>query len=352
MSQSPATGALSALALVVLAAPPGVAADVSAKTVLTGLSEPRDVAIRPGGTPESYEIFVADMGARRVIKMASDKPNESTEVITGFPEVASDSDEARTGNPLCLLFLDSGHLVAGLAGSPPEVRLYQLADADAPISADEAKQRVTAELREDAPHFPPDRCHALIRTRPNDVVSDALLVTVASLDEPLSKIPIRAGMLGTMTQFETKSGSGPTVSRPAALAVSDQGYVVVAEGGFRQKEMQLMFLNPTNGQVVMRVPTGLSELVGLAYSPKTGNLYAAAKADGTPNEVGVFRIDEASGKSFLVDVRAATAVKVADVARPTQMAFGPDGALYVTALGEPGDDESPRGVLLKLTGEL
>jgi hypothetical protein len=45
-------------------------------------------------------------------------------------------------------------------------------------------------------------------------------------------------------------------------------------------------------------------------------------------------------------------VKVADVARPSALAFGPDGALYVTAFGKPTDHESATGVLLKLTGEL
>jgi hypothetical protein len=295
-------------------------------------------------------VFVADSGAGRVIKVSSDKADESTDVITDFPVPAEGGEQAGAGNPLRLLFLDRQRLVAGLSGITPEVRLYDLADADRAISANEAKQRVTVELNDDAHRFTADGCRALARTRGNDAVSDMLIVAAASLAEPLWTIPVRGGTLDTMTQFEMDSSAA--VGVPTALTVSDQGYVVVAVDGSRSTKIQLMFLNPTNGQNVMRMHTELTGLVGLAYNPKSGNLYAAGSAYGTSDDEGVFRIDDANKPRDQFSTPRAAEVKVAEVHRPTALAFGPDGALYVTASGEPGDGDLNHGVLLKLTGEL
>jgi hypothetical protein len=66
-----------------------------------------------------------------------------------------------------------------------------------------------------------------------------------------------------------------------------------------------------------------------------------------PHQGGVFRIDAVSE----TPAAKCNAVKIADVVRPTALAFGPDGALYVTAFGELDKEESP-GVLLKITGDL
>ncbi|HJQ81780.1 MAG TPA: hypothetical protein VJ828_17580, partial [Lacipirellulaceae bacterium] len=115
---------------------PAVADEVSVETVLTGLSHPASVAIRPGGTAERYEVFVADSGAQRVVKISSNNPGRSTDVITGFPDASATGKRLTKGNPFCLLFLDEKHLVAGIAGAPPELRLYELTEADTPLDAD------------------------------------------------------------------------------------------------------------------------------------------------------------------------------------------------------------------------
>jgi hypothetical protein len=61
---------------------------------------------------------------------------------------------------------------------------------------------------------------------------------------------------------------------------------------------------------------------------------------------GIFRIDDAGEPGNA----KCTAVKIAAVERPSAMAFGPDGILYITTFGE---SEKPRGgKLLKITGEL
>jgi hypothetical protein len=83
----------------------------------------------------------------------------------------------------------------------------------------------------------------------------------------------------------------------------------------------------------------------VAYSAKSGNLYALATAYGKDVQ-GLFRVDDARepGEQQII------ATNLADIKRATAMAFAPDGALYVTTLGE--EDEDDDGALLKVTGNL
>jgi hypothetical protein len=74
----------------------------------------------------------------------------------------------------------------------------------------------------------------------------------------------------------------------------------------------------------------------------------AANFSATNDRGGVYRIDDAgeSGKP------ACRAVKVAEAARPTALAFAPDGTLYVVVLGGDDNKDKDSGALLKITGEL
>ena len=101
---------------------------------------------------------------------------------------------------------------------------------------------------------------------------------------------------------------------------------------------RLAFYNPIDGKVELAMATDLHEFIGLAYSPITGSLYAADFAGG------IHRIDDASEPGH----PACRTVKVADVSKPTALAFAPDGALYVVTFGS-GDDD---GTLEVITGEL
>jgi hypothetical protein len=329
--------------LLVTWGPSVFAADVTIETVLANLSNPSSVATRPGGVAERYEVFVADSGARRIVKMSSNEPNRSTEVATGFPQASNRGERGPAPNPICLLFLDEKHLVVGIAGAPPEVRLYELTDAASSLSADAAKQRVSPELPADASEAPFGNCVGLARTRANDYVPDVLLVALAG-SHPFGgvwKVPVRANMLGEMSRLQGKLQE----LQPTALTVSEQGYVLAADKSSRSVKVRLMFLNPTNGQLVLTFQPELSEITGVAYSPKSGNLYALATAYGK-DEQGLFRFDDTRKPG---DQRI-TVTKLADIKRATALAFGPDGALYVTSIGDKAENDD--GELLKVVGDL
>jgi hypothetical protein len=324
-------------------APPVFADDLTVETVLTDLNGPSSVAIRPGGANERYEVFVAESGARRIVKISSSEPNRPTDVITGFP-VASRPDNRRPeGNPLGLLFLDEKHLVVGISGAPPELRLYELANVGHALRADGAKQKVAPDLpgNDSEPKFA--EFVGLARTRSNDFVADMLLAAIRGVG--VWKVPVRANVLGEMSRLESMPrflDISPTV-----LTISEQGYLLTVDydESSRSIKSRFVFLNPTNGQVVLGFDPGLVDVRGVAYSPKSGDLYAVATVYGKDEE-GLFRLDDARQPGE----REVTVTKLADIREPTAMAFGPDGAVYVSTLGDKSKDDD--GALLKITGEL
>jgi hypothetical protein len=105
----------------------------------------------------------------------------------------------------------------------------------------------------------------------------------------------------------------------------------------------------------MALPTGLRDVVALAYSPSSNRLYAADLAWSAAGEGGIYRLD--AGK---VDGRSGLkAIKIASLERPTALAFAADNTLYAVALGAPmkdGDkqdqDAAKKGMLVKITGDL
>ena len=88
------------------------AADVSVDSVLKDLHHPCGVVVRPGGTADRYEVFIADSGAGRIVRRSNLVPKQATDVVTGFKTQVAADPFHQTG-PLALLFLDPGLLVVG-----------------------------------------------------------------------------------------------------------------------------------------------------------------------------------------------------------------------------------------------
>jgi len=100
---------------------------------------------------------------------------------------------------------------------------------------------------------------------------------------------------------------------------------------------------------LLSVPTGLHDIIGLAYSPRSGFLYALDLAWSDGKEAGLYRIDSARQDGQ----PSAKAVKIAALERPTALAFAADGTLYVTLLGAAQDGAKEKsGQLVKITGDL
>ncbi|MEX2308439.1 MAG: hypothetical protein WD738_12640 [Pirellulales bacterium] len=342
---------LASLVVVGLLAAAALAADdVTVATILDGLQNPSGVAIRPETSADDYEIYVADAGAGRIARTRSGQSGNGDDVITGFASQPNRTDPFQSSGPRGLLFLDRVRLVVtGSAGKGRAfVRLYELSDEPTPLAAERYEQHVEPTAAGEQPELAVEAFYGLARTSANDSVADLLIVIAHGKERSAGtwKVPIRAGMLGELEVFRPSGPNETTV--PSGIAVGRHGYVVMSEPGANRQSQaaRLKFLNPIDGSVALELAADVPEIPGLAYSPRTGNLYVIAS--GNSDRDGVYRIEDIGrpGKP------ACAAVKVADVHRPTALVFGPDGALYVTALGEVDANETNTGVLLKLTGEL
>jgi hypothetical protein len=325
-----------------------LAADVSVEKVIGNLEGPCALAVRPGSSGPS-DVFVAECGAGRVVRIEGDKSGRSKEVISGFPPQAAEGKSNENSSVVgvqSLFFLDRTRLVVagGDAGGKPFIRLYEVGDTNSSQKASDAKQDVELSPNDDQAASIRS-FHDVARTQPNDKVADLLIAAARGERRPagLWKVAIRANTLGDIAPLgKAKSDGTPQVV--GGTAIADSGYIAIASGiNPDSQPSTLTFINPLNGQTVFRIKTDLERIVSLAYNPTTGNLFAA-DASSLSKSGGIYRLDEDSelGKP------ACKAIKVADVARPTALTFAADGTLYVTALGENGGT----GSLLTITGEL
>ena len=298
---------------------------VARETTLRNLNRPCGIAVRPGGTADRYEVFIAESGAGRIVRWSTASPSQAAEVISGF-DASDDFNRFNPQGPVCLWFLDPGLLVVGTTVSSPDalVRSYELPDDERVLDAEADRH---ADARSDGGGDAV--CLALTRTRANEFVSDALLLAVREGNQgTLQRARVQAGIVGRPKPF----GKSESPSSPRVLATSPAGRVVVGD-----EQGTLTFYNPIDGNSELRLATKLTQLTGLAYSPTTDSLYAAAF------EQGLYRIDDASqpGKP------ACNPMRIADIKQSSALAFAPDGSLYVLTFGD-----GKNGTLQVITGDL
>ncbi len=323
---------------------------VTVKKVLTGLKSPHGVAVRPDGSGEAYEVFVAESGAGRVVKILSGKPEKRIDVVSGFSDKIANGDSLQSAGLHSLLFLDHMRLVVtgGDDDGVPFVRLYELPEPESPLAADQHKREASVAEAGKEPNLAAHVFRSIARTQSNDRVGDFLLVAapIDGKSAGLVYVPVRSGALGDVVPASVKNATGEF--QIGGITVANNGYVVIATNplGESTRESQLAFFSPLDRRIVMQVRTDLSRIAALAYNPKSGNLYVADSPVSAGGRGGIYRIDSANQQ----DATVCKTVKIADVRRPTALAFAPDGTLYVTDAGDSQNKDA--GQLLKLQGDL
>jgi hypothetical protein len=326
------------LALVTSAA---LAAEPKIEVVLEGLDNPCSVAIQPG----TGDVFVSDSGAGRVVRVSGGKAED---VIVGSPLDVYGKGPMYNIGPLGLAFLDKDTLAVGDGGyvdGMELLRLYKVpAAGSAAVKFDETA--ATAGPLPDAGELKAEgNFYALAVTK------NAIYVTSNGDDTKgwVLRAEINGTKLGALERF-LATKEAVQVDAPVGITLSKRGELVVGQMGEINvpEDSLLSFYSPKDGKLLMNLQTGLYDIAGLAYSPK-GSLYAVDFAWMAPEKGGLFRLDavEANGK------QSVKAVKIAALDKPSSLAFGSDGSLYVTVFGTAAEGDSKKpGKLLKFASGL
>jgi len=326
-------------ALLVLAlAPWATAEEAKVETILSGLSNPAGVAVQPG----TGHVFVSDSAAGRIVKVDPKNPGKAEDVVTGFGKDVYGKGPMYDIGPLGLAFLDAKTLVVGGGDHPDGSELVYIFDVSGgkPQTADQAKFKV-------GPIGPSDDSPMGEGNFYGVAVGEGAVFLTSNGDDTK----------GWVVRFEWKDGKpGPLkpfiatkplveVDAPVGITINHRGLIVVGQMGEINlpKDSLLTFYAPKSGKLVRKDKTDLYDIAGLAYS-KEGRLYAVDFAWMATDQGGLFRLED-DGQG---GVKAA---KITALDKPSAIAAGADGSLYVTVFGtaKEGSDEKP-GTLVRITG--
>jgi hypothetical protein len=332
---------------------------LAVETVLSGLTNPCGLAVQSS----TAAVFVSDTGAGQIVKFTADAPNKSTPVVTGFPQAkdANNKEPAYSVGPLGLAFLNSNTLISGegaLKQGDEVIRVFDLPADGKVLDFNDVKQKFGPQSSEKSKVKGSGNFFGLL------LIPSGLLVTAHGVDD--QGWVLKADMKANYSAFDELKPfaltKAPTkVDALMGIAFSKRGFVVLgshrendkSSGEKHSRQSSLSFYNAKNGNLLMSMPTDLHDITGLAYSPKSGRLYAVDFAWDDPSQGGLYRLDAAT-----VDGQSGVkAVKMTALDKPSTLAFAPDNTLYVTVFGsiptEPKTDKPPKpGKLIKITGDL
>jgi len=329
---------LSASAPVLLCALAGtVHAQVKTTVVLDKLDNPRGVAIHgPTG-----HLFVATHPA--VLRVAPTTPAKSFVEVDGFPTDVYGKGPKYDIGPLGVALLGNEHLIVGdgsLADAAELVRVFKIGAT--PPTKPQAAEAAAFALGPIGPG------EASAKGEGNfyaiAVGPKAFYITANGDDTKgwILRAPIVDGKPGKLEPFIATKPL-VNVDAPVAITLSPDGkQLVVGQMGEVNMagDSQLSFYNPEDGKLLKNHPTGLNDIAGLAYSPKTGKLYAVDYSWVDSKNGGLFRLD--------VTDAGVKAEKLLSLDKPTALAFDKEGGLYITVFGTTADPKSPAGQLLKI----
>lgn len=338
-------GLLLRLTPVALAQDP--APQVSVKPVLINLDNPTGLAFQP----TTQALYVADSGAKRILRL--EVPTRKIEVsIKGFPQDVYGKGPMYNIGPLGLAFLNEQTLVVGDGGLPDGqelVRIYTVPAAGTTITADQMASSLGP--------IPAGEQSAMGEGNFYGVAIGSLGIYVTCNGDDnagwISMSRFAEGMVpGPLTPF-IKTKEITSVDAPIAVTMNSEGRLVVGQGGEVNMagDGLLSIYDADTGALVMSAPSGLSDLCGLAYSPKSGKLYGVDFAWADTTQGGLFRLDVTVDPA--TNAMTVAPVKIVALDKPTALAFNPEGVLYVTAFGTPveGDTKKP-GQVLEIQGDL
>src|SRR3954470_16479558 len=317
MSRSLAAFAFTALAGLSLVAQ---AQNVKVEEVVGNLSNPCGVAVQPG----TNQVYITDSARGRVCRVDGGKLED---VITGSPKDVYGKGPFYDIGPLGLVFTSDGKSIivgdGGYKDGEECVRVYPVPAAGKPAINYEkdASQKL-------GPLAPAEGLLGEGNLYGLALSSSALYVTCNGDDTKgwVAIAELNGTKFGKLERW-LPTKEAVEVDAPVGIAINKQGDIVVGQMGEVNKPQDslLSFYSAKTKKLLSNFETKLYDITGLAYSPKTGLLYATDFAWMKPDEGGLFRIDAGQGG---VKVN-----KITSLDKPTGLSFAPDGTLYITVIG-------------------
>ena len=322
--------------------PESVATHIEGRAVAGSFYNPCGVAVQP----ETGHVFISMVG--RIVRVVPGNPSEVHDEVTGFPTDSFGRGPAYEFGPLGLAFADKNTLVVGdgsLEDGKEIVRIYAVGSQPPPAD----KVRKADDMTSFSTPIPPgdDSLGGEGNFYGVAILGSTVFITsngddskgwICKLDldmkkpPPLKLIPF----IKSKELTDTDAPMGATISPDGKLVVSQFG----ATNSF--PDSLLTVYDPSTGNMEKKLKTGLRDIIGVAYSPKTGKLYGLDFSWAEPAKDGLFRLE--------VGADQVKAVRLADLEKPTALAFSPDGKLYVTVLGSGDPKGSKTGRLLVFEG--
>lgn len=329
------SGWLSVL-LVALCVSSASAQDVKVEKVVGGLDNPCGVAVQP----DTGVVFISDSGAGRIVRVVDGKLED---VVVGFPLDIYGKGPMYNIGPLGLAFLDKDTLIVGDGGfkdGEEYVRVFAVPAAGKPaIKYEDVKVKL-------GPLAATDQIKGEGNLYAIALSKTALYVTCNGDDTKgwVAKADINGTKFGELKRF-IATKEAVEVDAPVGITMGPNGEIVVGQMGEINvpNDSLLTFYNASTGKLLMNQKTGLYDITALAYSPKK-QLFALDFAWMKPEEGGLFQLIAANPGGQ----QTTKAVKKASLDKPTAMAFGKSGELYITEIG-PKTNENPKsGQLVKI----
>lgn len=328
--------ALFAVALMVAGMTPVVTLAQQVETVVEGLHNPTGIAIQP----ETGHVFVAESGALRVIRIVDGKIEP---VIVDFPKDVYGKGPIYDVGPLGLLFIDKNTLVVGGGGQPDGedmLRVYTIPEPGSdPIPASQmAGDPKTLSATDELPGE--GNFYGLAR-------GDEGVFVTCNGDDAKGWIGLATLEGGKLKDFKrhiaTQEATG--VNAPVAITISPEGYVTVGQMGKIDLAGDSVLTFYRDGKMEANFETGISDITGLAYSPQQGFLFATDFNWLSTDQGGLYKIIRTS------DEKVCKTRKIADLEKPTALAFHPEGDLYITLAGNMAESaKEPDGKLVMIKG--
>ena len=330
---------LLAAALVALAISPA-RGETKADTVVGALSNPSGVAVQP----ETGHVFVSDSAAGKIIRVVDGKAED---VVTGFKIDVYGKGPKYDIGPLGLAFWDKDTLVVGdgsFVDGEEYVRVFTVPAAGKPaINFDKDAKAKLGPLPEKDGLKPEGNFYAIA------VGKTAVYISSNGDDTKgwVLKADVTGTKFGELTRY-IATKEAVDVDAPVGITVSADGDLVVGQMGEinKPKDSLLTFYSAKTGKKLLNLETGLYDITGLAYSPKTKQLYALDFAWMSAGDGGLYRLD----KSNVDGKQGIKATKILALDKPTALAFGKEGELYITVVGPKKESENApkEGSLLKI----